>query len=166
MRASRWWSAEMSDTAKIAIGTAVAGVPEAVPRGPSSGGGRLFAWMRQNLFSSWLSSAITLLLAFVIARAAFSFVQWGIVNAIWSVPGGQTQACRAARGVGACWAVVTEKHPFILFGTYPFEEQWRAALSILIFIALFAVSAMRRFWRKELVLIWLGALAAIGVLMW
>src|SRR5206468_4894360 len=32
--------------------------------------------------------------------------------------------------------------------------------------ALFAVSAMRRFWRKELFLIWLGALAAIGVLMW
>jgi general L-amino acid transport system permease protein len=156
----------MSDTAKIAIGTAVAGVPEAMPRGPSSGSGRLLAWMRQNLFSSWLSSAITLLLAFLIARAVFSFVQWGIVNAIWSVPDGQTQACRAARGVGACWAVVTEKHRFILFGTYPFEEQWRAALSILIFIALFVVSAMRRFWRKELVLIWLGALAAIGVLMW
>ena len=36
----------------------------------------------------------------------------------------------------------------------------------LIFIGLYAVSAMRRFWRKELVLIWIGALAIIGVLMW
>jgi len=156
----------MNDTAKIAIGTAVAGVPEAVPRGPSSGRGRIVTWMRQNLFASWLSSVITLLLVFLIARALYALVQWGLVNAIWSVPDGQTQACRAARGVGACWAVVTEKHRFILFGTYPFEEQWRPALAILIFIALYAVSAMRRFWRKELFLIWLGALVAIGVLMW
>src|SRR5947209_5516834 len=151
----------MSDTGKIAIGTAVAGVPEAMPRGPSSGSGRAFAWLRANLFASWLSSVITLLLALLIARAAFAIVEWGLINAIWSVPDGQTQACRAARGVGACWAVVTEKHRFILFGTYPFEAQWRPALAILIFIALYAVSAMRRFWRKELFLIWLGALTAI-----
>ena len=156
----------MSDTAKIAIGTAVAGVPEAVPRGPSSGTNRILRWMRVNLFSSWLSAAITLLLALLIARAIFGIVQWGLVNAIWWVPDGQTQACRAIRGVGACWAVVTEKHRFILFGTYPFEEQWRPALSVLIFIALYVVSAMRRFWRKELFLIWLAALAVIGMLMW
>jgi general L-amino acid transport system permease protein len=156
----------MNETAKIAIGTAVAGVPEAMPRGPSSGTGRIFKWMRQNLFSSWLSTVVTLLLVFLIARALFALAQWGLVNAIWSVPDGQTQACRAARGVGACWAVVTEKHRFILFGTYPFEQQWRPALAILIFIALYVVSAIRRFWRKELFLVWLGALAVIGVLMW
>jgi general L-amino acid transport system permease protein len=62
--------------------------------------------------------------------------------------------------------VVTEKHRFILFGTYPFEAQWRPALAILIFIGLFVASAMRRFWRKELMVIWLGALTVIGVLMW
>jgi general L-amino acid transport system permease protein len=156
----------MSDTAKIAIGTAVAGVPEAVPRGPMSRPSRAFKWMRQNLFSSWLSGVITLLIALIVARAIYGIVQWGLINAVWWVPAGQTQACRAIRGVGACWAVVTEKHRFILFGTYPYEEQWRPALAILIFIALYVVSAMRRFWRKELFLIWLAALAVIGVLMW
>jgi general L-amino acid transport system permease protein len=156
----------MSETAKIAIGTAVAGVPEAMPRGPASRAGHAFKWMRQNLFSSWLSGVITVLIALVVARAAYGIVQWGLINAVWWVPEGQTQACRAIRGVGACWAVVTEKHRFILFGTYPFEEQWRPALAILIFIALYVVSAMRRFWRKELFLIWLAALAVIGVLMW
>lgn len=156
----------MSDTAKILIETSVAGVPEAVPRGPSSGGGRAIAWMRQNLFASWLSSLVTLLLVYLIARALFGLVQWGLINAIWTLPDGQTQACRAVRGVGACWAVVTEKHRFILFGTYPFEQQWRPALSIAIFIALFVISTMRRFWRMELFLIWIVALGAIGVLMW
>jgi len=36
----------------------------------------------------------------------------------------------------------------------------------LIFIGLYIVSAMRRFWRKELALIWAGALTMVGVLMW
>ena len=156
----------MSETAKIAIGTAVAGVPEAMPRGPASRTGHAFKWMRQNLFSSWPSGIVTVLIALVVARATYGIVQWGLINAVWWVPEGQTQACRAIRGIGACWAVVTEKHRFILFGTYPFEEQWRPALAILIFIALYIVSAMRRFWRKELFLIWLAALAVIGVLMW
>ena len=156
----------MSDTARIAIGTAVAGVPEAAPRGPRAAPTGLLSWLRANLFSSWVSGAITLILLFLILRAFLGILQWGFLNAIWWVPDSQTQACRALRGVGACWAVVTEKHRFILFGTYPFEEQWRPALAILIFIGLFVVSAMRRFWRKELVLIWLGALTAIGVLMW
>ena len=138
-------------------------MPEAAPRSPSGGA---LGWLRANLFSSWLSAVVTLLLLLLIGRALYGIVQWGVVNAIWWVPDNQTQPCRAIRGVGACWAVVTEKHRFILFGTYPFDEQWRPAVSIFLFIALYAVSAMRRFWRKELVLVWLGALTIIGVLMW
>ena len=59
------------------------------------------------------------------------------------MPGNQTSACRALRGLGACWAVIPEKYRFILFGTYPFDEQWRPALAMLIFIALFFVSSRR-----------------------
>jgi general L-amino acid transport system permease protein len=154
----------MSDTTKIALETAVAGVPEAAPRGPVTN--KWLGWLRANLFASWISGAITLVLAYLILRGLVGIFQWGVLNAIWWVPDSQTQACRAIRGVGACWAVVTEKHRFILFGTYPFEEQWRPTLAILIFIGLYAVSAMRRFWRKELFLIWLAALTVIGVLMW
>ena len=57
-------------------------------------------------------------------------MQWGFWNAIWSVPGNQTGACRAIRGLGACWAVIPEKYRFILFGTYPFDQQWRPALAM------------------------------------
>ncbi|MFC3125189.1 amino acid ABC transporter permease [Pseudoroseomonas globiformis] len=128
------------------------------------------AWARANLFSSWLSTAVTLALLYLIARWVMGFVDWAFLNAIWSVPvtngQAQTQACRALAGTGACWAVITEKHRFILFGTYPYEEHWRPALCVLLFIGLYIVSAMRRFWRKELALIWLGTLTLIGVLMW
>jgi len=105
-------------------------------------------------------------IALLILRALWNFAQWAFVNAVWWVPDNQTQACRAVRGIGACWAVVTEKYRFILFATYPFDQQWRPALAIAIFIALFFVSGLRRFRRKELVLVWIAALTAIGVLMW
>ncbi|MCI0756826.1 amino acid ABC transporter permease [Teichococcus vastitatis] len=128
------------------------------------------AWAKTNLFSSWLSTAVTLALGYLIIRWAMGFIDWAFVNAIWSVPvtngQAQTQACRALNGTGACWAVVTEKHRFMLFGTYPYEEHWRPALCVLLFIGLYIVSAMRRFWRKELALIWIGTLALIGLLMW
>jgi general L-amino acid transport system permease protein len=130
-----------------------------------------WAWVRANLFSSWWSTAITLALGYVILRVAFSLIDWGLVHAIWSVPYSDTgladtAACQNAKGVGACWAVIPDKYRLILFGRYPYEEQWRPAICVLLFIGLYVVSAMRRFWRKELVLIWIGTLALIGLLMW
>ncbi len=128
------------------------------------------AWARTNLFNSWLSTAVTLALLYFIVRWALSFFDWAVLNAVWSVPntatGPDPTACRDAKGVGACWAVIGEKYRFILFGRYPYEEQWRPAIVVVLFIGLYAVSAMRRFWRKELVLIWVGTLTLIGVLMW
>jgi len=128
------------------------------------------AWARANLFSGWVSTAVTLALIYLIARWAIGFFNWGILHAVWSVPQGangpDAAACRDAKGVGACWAMVGDKYRFILFGRYTFEEQWRPAIVIALFIALYAVSAMRRFWRKELILIWMATLTVIGVLMW
>src|SRR5215475_7071797 len=123
-------------------------------------------WLRANLFSSITSSIITLLLIALLVKIISGFVQWGIWDAVWTVPGNNTAACRAARGVGACWAVIPEKYRFILFGTYPFDQQWRPALATLVFIGLFYVSCLRSFWRRELVLIWATALSLIGLLMW
>ncbi|TCZ54270.1 amino acid ABC transporter permease [Roseicella aquatilis] len=153
----------MSD---VTLETAAAKVPEAAPRSPPASQIGLLAWLRTNLFSSWLNSAVTLLIAYLVVRWTIGFVEWGIVNAVWSVPDNQTQACRDLKGIGACWAVITEKHRFILFGTYPYEEHWRPALCVLLFVGLYTVSAMRRFWRKELALVWVATLTAIGVLMW
>ena len=128
------------------------------------------AWARRNLFGSWLSSAVTLVLLYLILRLGWVFFDWAVVNAIWQVPAGasgpNTSICRHAQGVGACWAVVGEKYRFILFGFYPYTEQWRPAAVVVLFIVLFAVSANRRCWRRELALVWLATLIAIGVLMW
>jgi len=103
--------------------------------------------------------------------ALYGFIQWGVINAVWWVPATATGAldptsCRAAHGVGACWAAIHDKWRFILFGRYPYEEQWRAGICIALFLALFYVSADRRFWNKSLAAIWTATLIVIGVLMW
>src|SRR5512140_21567 len=129
MRASSWWSADMTD---------VADVPRAARR-PQAGNPAL-RWLRANLFSSISNSIITLVIGAVLVKALVGFTQWGIANAVWLVPANDSSACRAVRGLGACWAVIPEKYRFILFGTYPFDEQWRPALAVLLFIALYYVS--------------------------
>ncbi len=130
-----------------------------------------WAWARSNLFGNWWSTAITLALGYLILRAVFGLVEWGLFNAIWSVPYSatgvpDTGVCQEAKGIGACWAVIADKYRLILFGRYPYDEQWRPAIVVLLFIGLYAVSAMRRFWRKDLILIWIGVLTVIGVLMY
>jgi general L-amino acid transport system permease protein len=159
----------MSD---ITLNTAVARVPgdTSAPRSAPVRTTGAVAWARQNLFGSWLSTAVTLLLAYLLVRWTIGFVEWAFINAIWEVPvvngQAQTQACREIKGVGACWAVITEKHRFILFGTYPYDEHWRPALVCVLFVCLYIVSALRRFWNWTLIPIWAVTLTLIGVLMW
>ena len=141
-----------------------------VPKAPSAGVWGIWAWARANLFSSWLSTAVTLALIYMIGRFLLGFFEWGFLHAVWTVPylNGRpdTSACQNAHGFGACWAIIPDKYRLILFGRYPYEEQWRPALCVLLFIGLYIVSAMRRFWRKELILVWVATLSVIGWLMW
>jgi general L-amino acid transport system permease protein len=146
-------------------------VPTAAREKPPAGTAGPLAWVRTNLLGSWWSTAVTLALGYIIVRVLFSVVEWGLVNAIWSVPYGKTgapdtTACHNAQGIGACWAVWADKYRLILFGRYPYEEQWRPAITVLLFIFLFTVSGMRRFWRKELALIWVVTLGLAFMLMW
>src|SRR5256885_12585105 len=142
----------------------------AVPSGPPAAqgtfAGRAVLWARANLFAGWASSAATLLIAYFVLKAAFAFLSWALFNAVWSVDGQNTQVCRDLKGIGACWALISEKYRFILFGTYPYEEQWRETVAILVFLALYGVSAMRRFWSVRLIYVWVVGLSAIGLLMW
>ena len=129
------------------------------------------AWARTNLFATWRSTAITLVVGYLATRFAIAFILWALVHAVWTVPYNamgmpDTRACANAHGIGACWAVVADKYRLILYGRYPFAEQWRPAISVVLFISLFIISAVRRFWRAELIVIWAATLTTIGGLMW
>ena len=153
---------------------ALAGAPGVAPVARSAPAVRVggpVGWARANLFGSWISTLVTLLLGAIALRLLYSAVLWGLVHAIWSVPYdangvANTSACRANAGVGACWAVIADKWRFILFGRYPYDQQWRSAIVSGIFIGLFAASGWHVMWRRELLYLWVAGLVAIGVLMW
>ncbi len=108
-----------------------------------------------------MSKVLTGVLALLIAVALAPLVQWALIDAVWRP---DAAACRAAHG--ACWGFIVEKHRFILFGTYPYDQQWRPAISTLVLLALCIVSALRAFWRPWLACVWVAGFAVIGVLMW
>jgi general L-amino acid transport system permease protein len=115
----------------------------------------------KSLFGSWWETLATLLIVYLIWKAVPPLVDWAFLDAVWKP---DSKACRA--GEGACWGFIAEKHRFILFGTYPYEQHWRPALATLILIGLWVFSAFRAFWRPWLALVWLTGLALIGILMW
>jgi general L-amino acid transport system permease protein len=114
-------------------------------------------WARANLFSSWFNTLLTLLCIGFLVWALPPAVNWLFINAVW---GNQpVEACDAVRGKGACWAVVSEKFRFMMFGTYPYEQQWRPAIAIVILVSLLVASGFRRFWNLKLAAIWTAGIA-------
>jgi general L-amino acid transport system permease protein len=122
----------------------------------------LLRWLRLNLFGSVGSTLLTLAVVLVLAWVVPPLWKW----AVWyAVPGADNEACRAAHGSGACWGVVAEKGRLIVFGRYPFEEQWRPLLACGLLVALLTASCLRRFWRPALALAWLAVFVVLYVLM-
>jgi general L-amino acid transport system permease protein len=108
-----------------------------------------------------INKVVTIILAAVLLWIVHPFFQWAVVDAVWRP---DAAACRAAKG--ACWGFIAEKHRFILFGTYPFEQHWRPAVATVLLLGLWGISASRRFWNWMLPPIWAGGLFLIGLLMW
>jgi general L-amino acid transport system permease protein len=133
---------------------------------PGSGA---LGWVRHRLFGSIPSTVITLLVAWLLVMVVPGLVDWLFLNAVVNADG--TKMCRdiiaqAASGPGACWALIVEKHRLILFGLYPYDEQWRPLIVVVLFIAMVLASCNRRFWNLSLIPIWVGGLAINGLLMW
>jgi len=120
------------------------------------------AWIRANLFGDWKTSLATVLVGGLLLVYLPPLIQWALVKAVW-LP--QAEACRAA-GAGACWGVVAEKYRFIIFGRYPFDEQWRPLVATALMVALLVASCIRAFWKPGLAVLWLVVLAAFFVLMY
>lgn len=122
----------------------------------------MLAWLRTNLFNNVFNSIVTLLLGTLLLYALMQAWIWGVGHAVWVA---DAEACGAVRGEGACWGVVAEKYRIIIFGRYPFGEQWRPLLATLLLMALLVASCMRMFWRRWLVAVWVVVLAVFFILM-
>lgn len=120
----------------------------------------ILAWLKHNFFSNPINSLLSVLLAVMVIWGLWVILDWAVLSS--SINGG-AQACREA--TGACWAFIAEKYSFILFGTYPYEEQWRPSLAVSLFLVLTCVSFYQRFWRPALFIGWLAVIGAMLLLM-
>lgn len=119
-------------------------------------------WARQNLFADWRSTLTTLFVGGLLVYAIPGLLNWAFFQSVFRA---DAEACQAARGIGACWGVVTEKYRIILFGRYPYDEQWRPLVATSVMIAGLVLSCIRFFWKPWLVLMWIGVLAIFFTLM-
>jgi general L-amino acid transport system permease protein len=119
-------------------------------------------WIRTNLFGDLRSSAATLVIIALAVSFLPSLFSWAIANAVIRP---DANVCQEARGTGACWGVVVEKFRLIVFGRYPYEDQWRPLLATLLLVALLIVSCIRYFWKPWLALLWIVIVPAFFILM-
>jgi general L-amino acid transport system permease protein len=120
---------------------------------------------RRLFFGTPASSVATLVLALASGWLAWRLLQWGLLHAVFSTGGKGPDACRAPGG-GACWAIVGEKLRLVLFGVYPYAQQWRAAIAMGILVVMYPVSVLPRMWNWRLAVAWVVALALFATLMW
>ena len=99
-------------------------------RPPPAASVGLIGWLRQNLFSSFSNTILTLVSIYLLSLAIPAVLDW----AFWSsqVSGDNRFDCKAE---GACWAWLDQRLGQFLFGFYPDGERWRV---ILAFVLLFA----------------------------
>lgn len=128
--------------------------------------GGVVRWLRANLFNTATNSLITLLLGAVIVRFALGWWRWLVTNGTWHPA--DIRKCIDAGG--ACWAFLQDKWRLILFGVFPYDEQWRAGVALLVFTALVVGTALPASWataerRRWLAGIWVAAIGLIVVLL-
>jgi general L-amino acid transport system permease protein len=100
-----------------------------LPRRPAT---RPLLWVRQNLFSSWTNTLLTVLGLWLAYEAVTGVVYWAFLNATWS---GDDGADCTRPGAGACWPFVSAKFAQFMYGRYPEAERWRVDLTYALALA-------------------------------
>lgn len=132
-------------------------------------------WVRENLFSGWFNSILTLVAIYVIYAALSAFIPWTF-GGVWNAS--SLNECREILdGVhAACWAVINERWQQIFYGTFfPSSEYWRTHVAFILLIVAIAPVLFDKLPRKMFIftaiypflmvwLIWGGSLwGPIGV---
>ncbi|MDH3743123.1 MAG: amino acid ABC transporter permease [Hyphomicrobiales bacterium] len=92
--------------------------------------GPLF-WIKENLASSWLNIAITVITALLLFAIVPPVLNWVFFDAVYVAA--DRNECREL-GSGACWAFVSERFTFFVYAFYPSGERWRVNLAFILMI--------------------------------
>lgn len=94
-------------------------------------------WLRQNLFSSWLNTLLTIFSLTLVMGVFIPVFNWLFVEAQWA---GNTPADCPDRNA-ACWPFIRARFDQFMYGFYPETERWRVNLGVALAV-LFAIPAL------------------------
>ena len=109
-------------------------IPPSPPPARETG---LIKWARENLFSNWFNTILSLIAFYVIIRVILGAAPW-FINGVWDA--GSIRECRdilaaAGKETGACFAVLVDRWDHLLFGfQYPADAYWRPTLAFLLLL--------------------------------
>jgi general L-amino acid transport system permease protein len=96
-------------------------------------------WMRENLFSSWGNTLLTLFGVYLIYVIVPPLVEFVFINGVFS--GSDRSVCttevqggiRDPGWFGGCWAYVGAYFNQFIYGFYPDDQQWRVNIVAILF---------------------------------
>lgn len=91
----------------------------------------IIGWMKQNLFSSWWNSFLTLFSLYFITMLVAEILPWAW-GGHWNTK--SLRECLDLNPNVACFSVLTARWKQLLFGLYPAEEYWRPTLTFFLLI--------------------------------
>jgi general L-amino acid transport system permease protein len=120
----------------------------------------VIGWMRTNLFNGWFNSLLTIIMVYCLWVIIPPLVRWAFIDSLWLSTGAECQ-----QSDGACWSIIPANIRFITFGFFPYDQQWRPLLAMVLLIGLLFYSRNRKHWKKSLLYAWLVGLFVMGTLM-
>lgn len=121
----------------------------AAPRPAPINQTKAIAWLRSNLFGSWMDTVITLVLLGVLLSFVPNLIQWLFVNATYQ---GNDDLCR--QNGGACWPFITDKFQVLMIGVYPQDLSWRPGIAAAALLVLAALTYTDRVRGVPLIAVW------------
>ncbi len=91
-------------------------------------------WIKDNLFSGWFNSIMTILALYIVARFVWAAFPW-FYNGVW-----EAESIRGCRDIlegktGACFAMLVDRWDHMMFGfKYPPDQYWRPVLAFILLL--------------------------------
>ena len=117
-------------------------------------------WLRTNLFKGWFNSILTLIAVYILWVIIPPLIRWAFIDSLWFSTGAE---CKQIDG--ACWSIIPANLRFIIFGFFPYDQQWRPLIAMILLTVLLFYSRNRDHWKKPLAYAWVLGLFFMGFLM-
>ena len=120
----------------------------------------IIGWVRSNLFKGWLNSLLTIITIYCLWLIVPPLIRWAFIDSLWISTGAECQ-----QSDGACWSIIPANIRFIIFGFFPYDQQWRPLVAMVLLVGLLFYSRNRDHWKKPLAYAWILGLFLMGLLM-